>query len=85
MSNGSGDIAIAFSMAQTIPHASNERTISILEVRDDAVSPLFLAVVEATEEAIYNGLTMSETMTGHQGRTVESVDLGLLRDAAARR
>jgi D-aminopeptidase len=85
MSNGSGDVAITFSTAQTVPHASEERTINILDVRDDAVSPLLLAAVEATEEAIYNGLTMSETMTGHQGRTVEEIDLDLLRKAVSRR
>jgi D-aminopeptidase len=85
MSNGSGDIAIAFSTARTFPHQSDQRTHTIDDVRNDAVSPLFLAAVEATEEAIYNGLTMSQTMSGHKGRVVEGVDLDLLRRAVYRR
>lgn len=84
MSNGSGDFAIAFSTAQKIPHTAKGRTSEIRTVRNDAVSPLFLAAVEATEEAVYNGLTMAQTMTGCAGRTVDAIDLALLRDAFGR-
>ena len=60
-SNGSGDYAIAFSTA---------REGELVENR--AMSPLFLAVIEATEEAIYNALFRATTMHGN-GRTVEAL------------
>ena len=79
-SNGSGDYAIAFSTAAEvrIRMASNQmrqnppRTVSLLS--NDAMSPLFLAVIEATEEAIYNSLFRAQTMTG-RGRTVPALPL----------
>jgi D-aminopeptidase len=62
-SNGSGDYAIAFTTSRESKLLSN-----------DAVSPLFPAVIEATEEAIYNSLFKAETITGN-GRTVEALPL----------
>jgi D-aminopeptidase len=63
-SNGSGDFAIAF---------STNRTPAKLLSNDD-MSPLFLAAIEATEEAIYNSLFKAKTTTG-RGRTVESLPI----------
>ena len=60
-SNGSGDYAIAFTASRKTDLLSN-----------DAVSALFPAVIEATEEAIYNSLFCAETTTGN-GRTVEAL------------
>jgi D-aminopeptidase len=60
-SNGSGDYAIAFT-------TSHERQL----LSNDAVSALFPAVIEATEEAIYNSLFRAETTTGN-GRTVPAL------------
>ncbi|MDZ7693472.1 MAG: P1 family peptidase [Balneolaceae bacterium] len=56
MSNGSGDYVISFSSAETlrVPHRSNSTTQSADLLRNEAISPLFMAVVEATEEAILN-------------------------------
>lgn len=74
-SNGSGDYAIAFSTAQEVrlrPAANNLRDVKLLA--NDAMSPLFLAVIEATEEAIYNSLFRATTMTG-RGRTVEALPI----------
>ena len=62
-SNGSGDYAIAFSTVHGGALLSN-----------DAMSPLFLAVIEATEEAVYNSLFRATTMTGN-GHTVEALPL----------
>lgn len=62
-SNGSGDYAIAFSTGRGGTFLSN-----------DAMSPLFLAVIEATEEAVYNSLFRATTMTGN-GHTVEALPL----------
>ena len=81
-SNGSGDYAIAFSTAADVriktPNANgqNERNTprSVKTLANDAVSPLFLAVIEATEEAIYNSLFRATTISG-RGRTVEALPL----------
>ncbi len=76
--NGSGDYAIAFSTAPEVrintlsARANSPREVKLLS--NDAMSPLFLAVIEATEEAIYNSLFRATTMTG-QGRTVEALPL----------
>jgi D-aminopeptidase len=78
-SNGSGDYAIAFSTATDVrirPLSQTELNTprSVKTLANDAVSPLFLAVIEATEEAIYNSLFRATTMTG-RGRTVEALPL----------
>jgi D-aminopeptidase len=78
-SNGSGDYAIAFSTAADVRiRLANPRepivprNLKILGT--DATSPLFLAVIEATEEAIYNSLFRATTTNG-KGRTVEALPL----------
>src|SRR5215216_596331 len=78
-SNGSGDYAIAFSTAADVrirPVNQNERNTprNLKTLANDATSPLFLAVIEATEEAIYNSLFRATTTTG-RGRTVEALPL----------
>src|SRR5829696_621148 len=78
-SNGSGDYAIAFSTAGDVrirPLSQNERNTprSVQTLANDAVSPLFLAVIEATEEAIYNSLFRATTTSG-RGRTVDALPL----------
>jgi D-aminopeptidase len=74
-SNGSGDYVIAFSTdaGVRVMHDKNERTDSASFLRNDVVSPLFLAVIEATEEAIINSLFAAETMTGKDGRKIEAL------------
>ncbi len=67
MSNGSGDYAIAFSTAYQ--HAAGQ---SVTLLPNDKMSPLFLAVVEAAEEAIYNSLLAAKTTTSN-GRTVDQL------------
>jgi D-aminopeptidase len=64
-SNGSGDYAIAFSTAE-------QGGVPVLH--NDAMSPLFLGVIEATEEAIVNSLFRATTVTGN-GRTIEALPL----------
>ena len=76
-SNGSGDYAIAFSTATElrIRNLPNERTKpSAALLSNEAMSPLFLAVIEATEEAIYNSLFCATTTTG-RGHTVEALPI----------
>jgi D-aminopeptidase len=77
-SNGSGDYAIAFSVApelriRNMPNARNQRS-NVTLLSNDAMSPLFLAVIEATEEAIYNSLFRATTITG-RGHTVEALPI----------
>jgi D-aminopeptidase len=78
-SNGSGDYAIAFSTSpdvriKTLSQAERIQPRAIKSLPNDAMSPLFLAVVEATEEAIYNSLFKATTTTG-KGHTVEALPL----------
>lgn len=87
-SNGSGDYAIAFSTAPRVRiHADDKALTRSVEVMtNDAMSPLFLAAIEATEEAIYNSMFKAATMTGN-GHTVEALPieqtLRILKDHGA--
>ncbi len=72
-SDGSGDYVIAFSTARRIFHGETKPQ-QRLSLPNDAMSPLFLAAIEATEEAIYNSLLRSTTITGC-GHTVEALPL----------
>jgi D-aminopeptidase len=74
-SNGSGDYVIAFSTDPSlrIPHTMPSRTRTITVLNNDNTSPLFMAAIEATEEAIINSLFMAETMKGKDGRTIQSM------------
>jgi len=67
MTNGSGDYVIAFSTADSVRRRDGESMHSTTELSNDAMSPLFQAVAEATEEAIYNSLLQAKDMSGHQG------------------
>jgi D-aminopeptidase len=89
-SNGSGDYVIAFSTAQSVrrlqtapaPNAG-PATFETTELANDETSALYEAVVEATEEAIYNSLFMATTMTGN-GRTVDAIPLDSVKAVLAR-
>ncbi len=67
--NESGDIFIAFSTAN--PGAANQsEVVSLQMIPNSRISPIFLATVQATEEAIINAIVSAETMTGRDGNTV---------------
>lgn len=74
-SNGSGDYAIAFSTfaANRIRAVEGPRAVTVLG--NESTSPLFLAAIEATEEAIYNSLFQARTTTGRDGHVVEALPL----------
>lgn len=72
-SNGSGDYAIAFSTAPELRISRNKKA-NVTLLSNEAMSPLFLAVIEATEEAIYNSLFRATTTTG-KGHTVEALPI----------
>jgi D-aminopeptidase len=77
MSNGSGDYAIAFSTHEEcrVPYRQKTAVRSVPDLDNDRLSPLFLAAVEATEEAIYNSLFMAEDMVGQQGRKIKALPI----------
>ena len=78
--NGSGDYAIAFSTAPEMRQRFGEtaaRARTILPA--EAVSPLFQAALEATEEAVYNSLFQATTVTGN-GRTTEAIPIERVRE-----
>jgi D-aminopeptidase len=76
-SNGSGDYVVAFStaIACRVPFNATGTTLTIPVLQNDAVSPLFQAVIEATEEAVYNSLFMAKTTTGHEGHKAEALPM----------
>ena len=88
-SNGSGDFVIAFSTAEEVrrymvaanrpPPTSAPRS----ELSNEGMSPLFEAVIEATEEAIYNSLFMATSVT-QRGHTVDAIPLDRVREILAR-
>ena len=79
MSNGSGDYVIAFSTAYRIAnHETGTLEIPPL-LHNKQMSPLFVAAVEATEEAIYNSLFMATTVHGKNG-TARAINLDAVRE-----
>lgn len=74
--NGSGDYVISFSTAPAARIRHGETGARRTEVlSNDSTSPLFLAVVEATEEAIYNSLLKATTVKGRDGNTAEALPI----------
>lgn len=78
MTNGSGDYAIAFSTKNLIQSDNPVRDVKVLG--NDSMSPLFQAVIEATEEAILNSLFKATTVTGKEKRTVEAIPIDRVKE-----
>lgn len=75
-SNGSGDYVVAFSTDPQLRIAHNAPGQALVPqelLHNDDLSPLFMAAIEATEEAIINSMFAAETVTGHGGRTIEKI------------
>lgn len=95
--NTSGDIFLAFSTANKIraqewhpdsgvhvdPFTPCPATVQMTD--NDSINGLFEAAADATEEAIYNSLFMAETMVGFKGRTVEALDLDVVKRVVEQR
>jgi len=79
--NGSGDIFVAFSTANRFAGADQQRERTVRWFDPGHMDPLFLATVEAVEEAVLNALMKAETMTGINNTTVEALPYDRLRDA----
>ena len=71
--HGSGDIAIAFTTADPLPHASPSPIISISRIDDRYIDLVFEAVVEATSEAVLNALCTAKSAVGRDGRTIPAL------------
>lgn len=92
-SNGSGDFAIAFSTSEKVrrhpapSESGSARGTAPLhaseELSNDDMSPLFEAVIEATEESIYNSLFMATSVTSH-GHTIPAIPLESVRKVLAK-
>jgi D-aminopeptidase len=77
--DGSGDIFIAFSTAN--PGAASSKGVRDLKMLpNDSLDPIFLATVQATEEAIVNAMVAAETMTGIDGHTAIALPHDRLRE-----
>lgn len=77
MSNGSGDYVIAFSTAPESRRGPGAAVLAPATLANDAMTPLFVAVAEATEEAILNSMFRATTTRGHRG-TVPALPLELV-------
>ena len=77
--DGSGEFVIAFSTANIFPSRSETGTFQIEMLVNGRLSTLFQAVIEATEEAIVNAMTMATTTTGRNGRTMYAIPLAALQ------
>jgi D-aminopeptidase len=75
MSNGSGDYVIAFSTGYRIPDREGILDPPVATVANHAMTPLFMAVAEATEEALYNSMFMATTVSGIDGHVREAIPL----------
>ncbi len=70
ITNGSGDYAVAFSTGEKVRRTPARRggASAVEELPNDLLTPLFQAVVEATEEAVLNSMFKAEAVEGHQRR-----------------
>ena len=82
-SNGSGDYAIAFSTAAEVRRRPADAMRTARTLADDSVSPVFEAVIEATEEAIYNSMLRATDVTV-RGRTVRALPIDSVRSILER-
>jgi D-aminopeptidase len=76
--HGSGDIFLAFSTGNRVPHYPKPLTYTLTVVADDHLDPIFRAAEEATEEAILNALAMATTTVGRDGHTAHALPLDRL-------
>jgi len=70
-SNGSGDYIIAISTAKENYVTENQPLYKPTELHNDSMSPLFMATIEATEEALINSLVAARTVKGYKGKVAE--------------
>lgn len=82
--HGSGDVALAWSTANRLPHYPKEGVLSVKVLSDFHLDPLFEAAAEATEEAVVNVLLAGKTTVGREGNTVHALPVDRLVDSLRR-
>lgn len=82
--HGSGDLFLAFSTGNRIPHYPKPLTYRMTVVDDNHLNPIFEAAEEATEEAVLNALTAATTTVGRDGNTAYALPLDRLADVMAK-
>jgi D-aminopeptidase len=85
-SNGSGDYVVAFSTAKLvrIPYDLRSKTRETIVLNDAAITPLFEAAADSTEEAILNALVRATTTRGRDGHVAEAIPINKLKQALAK-
>ena len=88
--NSSGDLFLCFATGNRgLPSgdvdAEGPLTLPLRMLSQNRITPLYYAVVEATEEAILNALCAAETMTGHRGTVAHELPADLLVESLERR
>ena len=78
-SSGSGDYVIAFSTARSVRRPWDAERLTTTELANEQASALFQAVIEATEEAIYNSMFTAAAVEG-SGTRVEAIPLDRVRE-----
>lgn len=73
MGNGSGDVAIAFTTSNRVPHYSTNDIIETKMFFDDSMDKVFEASVEAVEEAIISSLYHAKTTVGFLDKEVKGL------------
>ena len=86
IANGSGDYAIAFTIAAEVRRTvERRRAVGVVgDLSNDQVSLLFQAVAEATEEAVYNAMLQAVTTTGYRGHRLDALAYEAVRDSLDR-
>ena len=82
-SNGSGEFVIAFSTAKEVRRVWDAKRYTTTELSNEESSALFEAVIEATEEAIYNSM-LKATSVSANGRAVEALPIDKVKEILAR-
>lgn len=78
--NGSGEIILAFSTANKLERFGKSKYYQLKALYDEHVNPLYMASIEATEEAIWNSLTAADSMHGANGHFVPAIPLEKLKE-----
>lgn len=71
--HGSGDVAVAFSTANRVPHYPKKPTYRVRLLSDFHIDPLFEAAADAAEESVLNALLAAKTVTGRDGNTAHAL------------
>ncbi len=82
--NNSGDIFLAFSTANDPGPLPEPRRLSLEAIGNDRLDAIFMAVVEAVEEAVLNAMLAADPCTGHMGRHVAAIDGARLAELVRR-